>query len=102
MTEDMVKTARQLWAGEVPLCPAFWFYGFTVELIFKWAMRWLHASGHTGDFAFVLVGGLAVVYSAFATVAIWRSASKFEGQEAWAWAARTGAIIWPMGIFWGP
>jgi hypothetical protein len=102
VTEVPVKTAKELWAGDVPLCPAFWIYGFTVELMFKWAMRWLYSSGHAGDSVFVFVGGLAVVYSAFAMVAIWRSASRFEGHGGWAWAARIGAIVWPMGIFWGP
>ena len=37
--DEITETIQELWAGEVPLRPAFWIYGFAVVLGFKWAMR---------------------------------------------------------------
>lgn len=93
---------RDLWAGEVPLKPAFWMYAFAGVLGIKWVMRWAGKYGYSEGPVYLTLGGLAILYSAFAVVAVWRSASKFDGGKGWAYAARIAVILWPITIFWGP
>ena len=100
--ENALKTARDLCAGEMPLKPAFWIYAFAVELGFKWVIRAAVSYGYSEGPAYIALGVLAVVYSIFAAVAVWRSAVRFTGNKSWAIAARVAAIIWPFTIFWGP
>ncbi len=100
--EKELKTIRDLWAGKVPLKPTFWIYAFAVELGFKWVMRWAGKYGYTEGPVFLALSALAIAYSIFAAVAVWRSAAGFEGGRAWAAAARIAAILWPLTIFWGP
>ncbi len=102
LVEKELKTVRELWAGEVPLKPAFWIYAFGVVLGFKWVMRWAWKYGYTEGPVFLALSALAIAYSVFAAVAVWRSAAKFTGEKAWAIAARIAAILWPLTIFWGP
>jgi hypothetical protein len=100
--EKELKIVRELWAGEVPLKPAFWIYAFAVELGFKWVMRWAGKYGYSEGPVYLALSALAIAYSVFAGVAVWRSASRFEGGKGWAAAARIAAILWPLTIFWGP
>ena len=100
--DEITETIQELWAGEVPLRPAFWIYGFAVVLGFKWAMRAMAAYGYLNQPVYLAVGAMAIVYSVFAAVSVWRSAAKFEGNRALAYAARVGVIVWPTSIFWGP
>lgn len=100
--DEVLKTAKSLWAGETPLRPAFWIYGFTGVLLFKWTMRALMASDYAETALYPALVALAVAYSVFAAIAVWKSAARFEGDAGWAWAARVGVIVWPSTIFWGP
>jgi len=102
LVDKITKTIRELWSGDVPLCPAFWIFGFTVVLGFKWVMRAMTAYGYSGHQSYLVVGAMSVLYAAFATVSVWRSASKFKGNKALAFVARLGVIVWPSSIFWGP
>ncbi|MEE9239966.1 MAG: hypothetical protein V3U53_02120 [bacterium] len=100
--ENALKTARELWAGEVPLKFVFWVYAFAGVVGFKWVMRTVEKYGYSEDPVYLALAALAVLYSAFAAVAVWKSASNFTGGKAWAYAARAAAILWPFSIFWGP
>lgn len=100
--DEIVKTAKSLWAGEMPLRPAFWIYGFAGVLIIKWVMRALAAGGYAASPLYPAASALAAAYSVFAVVAVWKSAARHEGSAAWAWAARVGVIVWTSTIFWGP
>ena len=100
--EKVLQTAKILWAGKMPLRPAFWIYGFTGGLLFKWAMRVLAASDFASSPLYSAMGILAVIYSGFAAIVVWKSASRFEGDAGWAWAARMAVVVWPTTIFWGP
>lgn len=100
--ETLANTARDLWHGKVPLKAAFWMYAFAGVLGFKWVIRGAAMYGYTDGPAYRALSILAIAYSIFAAVSVWRSASGFSGRAAWANAARVASIVWPLTIFWGP
>lgn len=100
--DEITETIQELWAGEMPLRPVFWIYGFAVLLGFKWAMLGMAAYGYLNRPVYLAVGAMAIVYSVFAAVSVWRSAANFEGNRVLAHAARVGVILMPAYVFWVP
>jgi len=92
----MARKLKSLWAGEVPLPETFWWYavaygvplnfvtsGLFLALIVEKASAWVLAA------AFLL----PVPYNVFATVAVWRSAGRWEGERKWADLARVATVL---------
>ena len=100
--EKLMNAIHALMLGEVSLKFVFWVYGFAGVLAFKWPMRVIEKYGYHETPIYLGVSVLAVVYSAFIVVAVWRSASQFNGNKGWAYAARVIVILWSLSIFWGP
>lgn len=99
---NVAKSARALWTGEVPLKSAFWMYAFAGVLGFKWVMRTVEKYGYSEGPVYLTLSVLAIAYSAFVAVAVWQSAARFTGGKGWAISARIAVIFWPLTIFWGP
>ncbi|MGI9569162.1 MAG: hypothetical protein ACR2PH_05375 [Desulfobulbia bacterium] len=92
---------QQLWSGDVHLNDVFWNYAIVygliinlattallfISLLYKW---------HT---AFIVVIFLMPIpYNIFITIAVWRSAEKFDGPGSWPDYAKVAVVIWF--IFW--
>ncbi len=92
----MASKLKSLWAGDVPLPEAFWWYavvcgvlanivtsGLFLILIVKEVTPWLLVP------AFLL----PVPYNIFMIVAVWRSAEKYQGDQKWADLARAATVV---------
>lgn len=90
---------RKLWDGELPLETAFWTYtiaiGFAVNAVCTVLAMFLA----TLDFPAVVIVGvllIALPYNIVTTVAVWRSAARYQGDEKWAMLARLVAVLWAV------
>ncbi len=97
----MTRLVKQLWAGEVPLGSAFWrfavFYGLLINAVTTGLLLVLLAKG--AHLAFVAVAFiLPLPYNAFALVAVWRSAERYEGPSTHAELARIVTVIWMIAL----
>jgi hypothetical protein len=86
-----MSTLHRLWHGEVPLPQAFWnwvvFGGIAVNGATSILFLTLLLNGQTVA-AFVVGYALSVPYNAFVTVAVWRSAARYDGDRRFADLAR--------------
>lgn len=87
---------HRLWHGEVPLSQVFWNWavfgaiavnGATTILFFTLLLH-----GYT-LVAFVVGYAFSVPYNVFITVAVWRSAARYEGERRWADLARVVTVV---------
>ena len=86
-----MDTLRRLWLGDMRLADAFWNWaviggvvvnGLTSILFFALLLaEWTIT-------AFIAGYALSVPYNIVATVAVWRSAGRYNGDRRWADAAR--------------
>jgi hypothetical protein len=83
--------AFRLWKGDMPLPQAFWIWavagGIAVNLLTSILFLALIAADRIVP-AFVVGYALSVPYNIVATVGVWRSAARFEGERRWADLAR--------------
>ncbi|MCF8476766.1 MAG: hypothetical protein K9G60_07025 [Pseudolabrys sp.] len=87
---------HRLWRGEVPLPQAFWNWavfggiavnGLTSILFFTLLMNELTVA------AFVVGYALSIPYNTFVTVAVWRSAARYDGDRRFADLARFVTLV---------
>lgn len=86
----------RLWRGEEGLMRTFWVYGFAVNVAFKGvSMLLLALGGDNPAFAAPLLVFLVfmLAYQVFISVAIWRSANRFEGYAGWAFLAKAVVVL---------
>jgi hypothetical protein len=88
---------RALWAGELPLAEAFWWYGiavgFLVNAVASLATLALATFGLPGWLLVVLY--LAPTpYNLLVLVGVWRSAAAWRGRPEWANLARAAIVAW--------
>jgi len=87
---------HRLWHGEVPLPHVFWnwavFGGIAVNGATSILFFTLLLHGYTLA-AFVVGYALSVPYNVFVTVAVWRSAARYQGERRWADLARIVTVI---------
>ncbi len=93
----MIKLAKHLWTGELPLGQAFWQfavgYGLLINLVTSLAFLVLLIND--ANIALVaLAFALPIPYNFVMVVAVWRSADRYSGPETWANLARIGTVIW--------
>ena len=82
---------RSLWRGELPLGEAFWTWAIGVGLLVNLLSSLLFLALISADrpWAALFVGyALSVPYNALATVGVWRSADRYEGDVSHANLAR--------------
>jgi hypothetical protein len=90
---------RRLWAGEVPLGRVFWQYamigGTALNLMATLLAMALLAADVPGLLALAAFA-LPIPYNLFVLVAVWRSASAYQGPRLLADLARVTSLIWAV------
>jgi len=90
----------RLWRGNVSLFKTYWGFGVLGGILLNIAyflfvennyMR--IASLRYGEYIFYAISILAVLYSIFILIAIWRSAGKYTGRRLWSILARIAVIL---------
>lgn len=92
----MIDKLKSLWAGEVPLPEAFWQYAVVYGLLVNFVATCLSlilAVAGASPWVYVAVFFLPTPYNVLATVAVWRSAERYEGPRKWADLARAVTLI---------
>jgi hypothetical protein len=83
----------KFWSGQYSLAVSFWLFGLigwslvTMALVASILMP--SRAMHLGNQGWVLTMALTIIYTAFAMVGIWRSATDYERAR--------GSSIWPTG-----
>jgi hypothetical protein len=93
----VIGPVRRLWRGEVPLARAFWDFGIiggtalnALTTVLSLALLAADGLETVALAAFVL----PVPYNLLIVVAVWRSASAYQGRRLWAGLARLAIIAW--------
>ena len=85
-----------IWRGEVGLEKVFWewavFGGIMVNVASSIGFLVLVLNDYL--IAAMLVGyGISLPYNVFATVGVWRSAERYDGEKRWADIAKTVTVV---------
>ena len=89
----------RLWRGEVLLRTAFWEYAIVYGLVLNAVATAAALTSHALGAPVALTAALflsPIPYSVLFTVGVWRSASRYAGQQLWADLARIGVAIWAV------
>lgn len=82
-----MKHLRHLWRGDLPLQNAFWNWAVLGGLIVNLASSAAFLLLMTADqlIAALIVGyGFSLPYNILASVGVWRSADRYDGERRWA------------------
>ncbi len=93
------KVLGRLWSGELPLGTAFWWYAMVWGTAFNLAATALALALLAADLSAVLavvLAALPIPYNLVALVAVWRSASTYQGPRLLADLARVLSLIWAL------
>jgi hypothetical protein len=88
-----------LWAGELPLATAFWWYAMIFGTAFNLvttAAKLLAISAGWPGAAILALAALPLPYILAATVGVMRSADRYEGPRAIAMLAQAGIAAWAI------
>lgn len=95
----LIRLAKALWTGEVPLGRAFWEYamvwGSLANLLTSVAYFALLATPLHPALA-LLMFALPIPYNVFVAVAVWRSADRYAGPRSRADLARLAVVLWAI------
>jgi hypothetical protein len=86
-----MNALRRLWKGDLPLAQAFWNWVVVGGILVNVPTSILFLALIMGNrivAAFVVGYALSVPYNIVATVGVWRSAGRYEGERFWADLAR--------------
>jgi hypothetical protein len=88
---------KAIWRGDVPLMKTYWLNGFIASIltgmaVYNFPKLALSSLSATVYVVLVFLYLFVIIYSVFTCVAIWRSASKYEGNELWAWVAKFAVV----------
>jgi hypothetical protein len=89
----------RLWAGEVPLARVFWSYAMIGGTALNAAATLLAMALLAADAPALLAlaaFALPIPYNLFVLVAVWRSASAYQGPRLLADLARVASVIWAV------
>lgn len=88
---------RALWAGELSLAEAFWWYGIVISFLIN-AIATLTALAlatfEAPGWLLVLLYLAPTPYDVVALVGVWRSAARWRGRPEWASLARLAIVAW--------
>jgi len=91
-----MTTVLRLWRGELPLPAAFWNWavigGFAVNGVTSFLFYFL-IMGDEPLAAFIVGYALSLPYNLLATVGVWRSAGRYDGDPRWAGIARLVTLV---------
>lgn len=88
---------RALWAGELSLTEAFWWYGILYGFLVNVLTSFAALALVTFEAPAWLVGVaylLPLPYNLLILVGVWRSAARWQGEEHWANLARLAIVLW--------
>ncbi|MDO8876862.1 MAG: hypothetical protein Q8M24_17735 [Pseudolabrys sp.] len=86
-----MNTLRRLWRGDLPLSDAFWNWAVIGGIVVNGLTSIVFLILIMNDYivtAFIVGYVLSVPYNIVATVGVWRSAGRYEGERRWADLAR--------------
>jgi len=86
-----VGLIARVWRGEEGLARTFWGWGFAVNVALKGVSMLLFSHRAAAAMLAFLVFMLA--YQVFISVAIWRSADRYDGYRGWAFLARLVVVL---------
>lgn len=92
----MRRTLKRLWRGEFSLAKTYWFYGVLIQVV---VILLLGAVGALAEYSIfwailTIAGGIALLLYMFVVlVGIWRSADRYEGEQAWAVLAKVAVVV---------
>jgi len=92
---------RRLWAGQVPLGEAFWWYAIFWGTAANLAATLLAMALLAADVPALLAiagGALPIPYNLVTLVAVWRSAAAYAGPRLLADLARIASLIWALAV----
>jgi len=88
--------ALRLWRGELPLPTAFWNWavigGFAINAVTSLLFLALMVADQP-VYAFIAGYVPSVPYNFVATVGVWRSAARYDGDPRWATIARIVTVV---------
>ncbi|SIO41044.1 hypothetical protein [Halodesulfovibrio marinisediminis] len=85
---------RKLWRGELPLYVAFWFFGVILGIIIILCVNEFTFEAKDVPTSFRLGWLLlALLYTGFMCIALWRSADKYKGHPIWSISVRFYSAI---------
>jgi hypothetical protein len=97
-----VDELRRYWRGEGPLWKLYWLYGVLLSTIGGAIMLGAVLERALPVPVLVLMLGLALVYTAYIQISIWRSAFNINtdplgiDRDAWGWMARVLTVGWML------
>ena len=93
----MIALIERLWTGRVPLEIAVWRYAVAYGLlanVLTSGLFFVLLIGQANPLLLAVAYALPLPYNLLATVAVWRSAARFEGPRKWADLAQIGTVLW--------
>jgi hypothetical protein len=80
----------KLWSGEVALAKAYWLWGVLANMLLSIVIGIVPLLNQT---IVIPLSAFTVVYAVFISVAIWKSATRYEGKVLWKYLAKIAVII---------
>ncbi len=93
----MKERIGTLWWGQVPLDVAFWHFAILYGLVLNAATSMLFLYLLINDAGYAVLTAaffLPIPYNILIIVAVWRSASRYEGPRKWVDWARFATVLW--------
>ena len=90
-----MTTVTALWRGEVPLARTGWIFGVLGLVLLIAPLVVLTRTGVPAAASSPVALALSVAilaYAGFIGVAVWRSADRYRGAQAWRWVAK-GSVL---------
>lgn len=89
-----MEMVSALWRGDIPLAKTGWVYGALGLGLLTCVLLYVVNLHLPRAYVPITIGLSSSIlgYSAFIAVAIWRSASKYNGHAGWRWLAK-GSIL---------
>ncbi len=85
----------RLWSGEVALIKTYWLWGVLVNIVLSFVIGMAPLINQT---LAIIISAFAVIYAIFISVAIWKSATRYEGKSLWKYLAKIAVILPLIGI----
>jgi len=85
----------RLWCGEVTLVKTYWLWGVLANIVLNIVVG---LSPLINETLVIIASAFTVVYAIFISVAIWRSATRYEGKVLWKYLAKVAVILPLLGF----
>jgi hypothetical protein len=98
-----MELIKDLWRGDIPLVRTYWLFGCVPTIIFYLGFAYIdyldsiYKLGSAILWLFILYV-LDLIYSLFMSVAIWRSANKYQGMQRFVILAKVSVIFGVMAM----